>query len=267
MPVPKPHKKEPKDTYISRCIKTLVDAGDAQDQAVAICYQTWEDTHKSFERQLEFKSVAIDNVTEEDNNELVIEGYGAWFGNLDSCEDIMQKGCFSKTLAENKGRIAFCYQHDIYNPIGKIEEIKEDDKGLYLKVRISDAEDDIKIKIREGILKEMSVGFSTIKAMYDENTEVRTIMEVQLWEVSLVTIAANPLAVITGMKSAEKVDYIMEQVNRLLAIEQNKNKKFELLKLKSLLQDMPIESHIEVEPIREPVTEKKDFDINKLKFL
>jgi HK97 family phage prohead protease len=217
--------------------------------------------------QLEFKSVSIDNISEEENNELVIDGYGSWFGNVDSSDDIIQKGAFTKTLQENEGRIAFCYQHDIYNPIGKIEEIKEDDKGLYVKVRISDAEDDIKTKIREGILKEMSIGFNTIKSMYDEVTEIRTIIEVKLWEVSLVTIACNSMTVITGMKSIEHRDSIIELVEKMFAIEQNRNKKFELLKLKSLIQSMPIESHRVVEPTIVEETKNDKLDINKLKFL
>jgi HK97 family phage prohead protease len=217
--------------------------------------------------QLEFKSVSIDNISEEENNELVIEGYGAWFGNEDNAGDIIQKGAFTKTLKENEGRIAFCYQHDIYNPIGKIEEIKEDDKGLYVKVRISDAEDDIKTKIREGILREMSIGYNTIKSMYNEITNIRTIIEAKLWEVSLVTIACNDMTVITGMKSIEHRDSIIELVEKMFAIEQNRNKKFELLKLKSLIQSMPIESHRVVEPTIVEETKNDKLDINKLKFL
>ena len=67
---------------------------------------------------LKFKSFKIDNIIEEDTD-LVIEGWGAKYGNVDSYGDIMQPGSCTRTIKERGDRIAFCYQHDIYNPIGK----------------------------------------------------------------------------------------------------------------------------------------------------
>lgn len=204
-------------------------------------------------KDLKFRNYEIKSVTEE-NNEMFIEGYGAIFGNIDSYNDIIEKGAFSKTISENKGRVAFCYQHDIYTPIGKIEDINEDEIGLKIKVRISDSEDDIKVKIREGILKELSIGYSTIRSEYNQETDIRTLKEVKLWEVSLVTIAANPMATITAMKSEEAATMIEAEFDRLLAIETNRNKKFDLLKLKSLVLSKPLEEA----PIEEEPIEKKE---------
>jgi hypothetical protein len=69
------------------------------------------------------------------------------------------------------------------------------------------------------------------------------------------------------MKSIEHRDSIIELVEKMFAIEQNRNKKFELLKLKSLIQSMPIESHRVVEPTIVEETKNDKLDINKLKFL
>lgn len=213
-------------------------------------------------KKLEFRTLEIKSIdNNSDNDELFIEGYGAVFGNVDSYDDIIVQGAFNKSLSENKGRIAFCYQHELDEPIGKIVEIKEDEKGLWLRVRISDSCDEIKTKIREGILKEMSVGFQTMIATYDENTDIRTIKEVKLWEVSLVTIAANPLAYITELKSAvERKDYIENCFDKLIDNQSNKTNKFDLLKLKSLVLDLvPSEqTHQNQEP--KPTEEKSIFD-------
>lgn len=215
-------------------------------------------------KNLEFRNLQIKSIDETVPNEMYIEGYGAAFGNVDSYEDIIAKGAFVKSLNENKGRIAFCYQHDIYDPIGKIEELKEDNYGLWLRVRISDSADEVKTLIREGILNEMSVGFETMKYTYDETVDVRTITEAKLWEVSLVTIAANPLAVITSVKSIEEKNSILEQeFDKIIAIEQNREKKYNLLKLKSLVFALPRESQREEEPIKE----KKGFDFDKITFI
>lgn len=220
-------------------------------------------------KKLEFRNFEIKSLDTMPNGEMFIEGYGAIFGNVDSYEDIIEKGAFSKTLSENKGRIAFCYQHEIDEPIGKIEDIKEDNIGLWLRVRISDACEEIKTKLKEGILKEMSVGFQTIVSQYDENTDIRTIKEVKLWEVSLVTIAANPLAVVMQLKSLqEKEDYIERCFDALIDNTQNKNNKFDLLKLKSLvLSNLPKEDSNPIPQVKEEPKEVKKAGVTLSKFI
>jgi len=152
---------------------------------------------------LEFKSFEILETKADDSGNLTINGYGAIFNNIDSGGDVIQKGSFIDTLNERKERIAFCYQHDIWNPIGKIKEIREDEKGLYLSVMISAAEDDIQTKIKEGILKEMSIGYRVVDCKDEiRNGETcRVLTKLSLYEVSLVLIAMKPLHMIEGMKS------------------------------------------------------------------
>jgi hypothetical protein len=221
---------------------------------------------------LQFKSFKIANVQEESGT-MTIEGWGAVFGNIDSTGDVIQKGAFTKTLMERKDRIAFAYQHDIWNPIGKILDIKEDSKGLYLKVMLSAAEDDIQTKVKEGILKEMSIGYRAINstAGVQDGQDVQYLNEIMLYEVSLVTIASNPLAVITRMKAEEKADFIDTEFERLIAIERNQAKKFDLMKLKSqieaLINEPQIEPQIEALKEEEPeivnVTTPQDEPLTK----
>lgn len=186
---------------------------------------------------LQFKNFKIDRIDDDDKG-LVIEGWGAKYGNKDSYGDIMQAGSCSRTIKERGERIAFCYQHDIYNPIGKIQTIEDRPEGLFLQVKISDAEDDIKTKIREGILSEMSIGYRTLNSSPAtvDGEEVNLLHEVMLYEVSLVTIAANPEAVITGMKSEQRKEALTEEIDRIIAIERNPDKQFNLMKLKTMIQ-------------------------------
>lgn len=188
-------------------------------------------------KKLEFKSFDITEHKADDSGNLIITGYGAFFGNLDSYKDIISAGAFAETLSEKKDRIAFCYQHDIWNPIGKIQEIKEDMQGLWLKVMLSAAEDDIQTKVKEGILKEMSIGYRVVDSAEEmrNGEHVRILKKINLYEVSLVTIAANPLAVIQSMKSDERKNYLEKEFDRVLAIVRNENINFEIHKLKSLV--------------------------------
>lgn len=206
---------------------------------------------------LEFKSFDIAEHKADESGNLIITGYGAFFGNLDSYKDIIAAGAFADTLAEKRDRIAFCYQHDIWNPIGKIQEIKEDNQGLWLKVMLSAAEDDIQTKVKEGILKEMSIGYRVVDSAEEvRNGEpCRILKKINLYEISLVTIAANPLAVIQSMKSDESKNYIESEYNRVLAIVRNENVKFEIMKLKGLTLSVLAQK---TEPQKEEVTLKAD---------
>ena len=76
---------------------------------------------------LQFKNFEIQETKADDSGGLTITGYGAAFNNIDSYGDIIEKGAFKNTLEDRGDRVAFCYQHDIWHPVGKIEEMKEDD--------------------------------------------------------------------------------------------------------------------------------------------
>lgn len=207
---------------------------------------------------LQFKNFEILETKKEDDGRLTITGYGAYFNNIDSYGDIILPGAFAKTLIDRKGRIAFCYQHDIWNPIGKIEEIYEDDKGLKVVVKLSAANEDIQTKVKEGILKEMSIGYRTINSRSEiqNGIEVNLLTEVKLIEISLVTVAANPLAVIETMKSeTEKTDYIKSQFDRVLTIVKNEQINFEIQMLKSLVLGLP---PVEKQPIEAESQLSKD---------
>lgn len=224
---------------------------------------------------LQFKNFEIQETKKEDDGRLTITGYGAYFGNVDSYGDIIERGAFTKTLAERKGRIAFCYQHDIWNPIAKIEEIYEDEKGLKITVKLSASEEDIQTKVKEGILKEMSIGYRTINSRSEmrDGMEVNVLSEIKLIEVSLVTVAANPLAVIESMKAEEKTNYIEQEFNRVLAIVKNEQINFEIQKLKSLVfgltpaieQQPETESQLSKDEILTALIGSKNEFINALK--
>lgn len=190
---------------------------------------------------IRYSAIDIKSVKEEDNGELNIEGYGAVFGNIDSYNEVIRKGAFKKTIEESASRVALCYQHDIYMPIGKINVIKEDDYGLYIEARISDSEGEIKTKIKEGILKEMSIGYRPINGVSSviDGEDVFELTEIKLYEVSLVTIAANDKAVITGMKSEDAINFVTKEFDRIaLLAKTNRNIEYEILKLKSIITDI-----------------------------
>lgn len=262
MPIPIPLAGENRQTFINRCMESMVNEYPDNDQRMAVCSVSWRDNHKSMDNSIKFKSISNCEIKAE-GNDFIIEGYASVFGVRDSDNDIVERGAFAKTIGEMGSRISLCYQHDLYNPIGKITELNEDEYGLKFSSRISDAEPGLKQKIKEGILKEFSIGYSVVK-YEQENVEgqraIYHLKELKLWEISLVTLAANQYATLSGIKSLFGIDSIEEEFDRIIAIEKNQNKKFELLKLKhiALLAVEPDTSTRRQEP-QETLISNKEF--------
>lgn len=161
--------------------------------------------------------------TTDSNDNGGFEGYAAYFGNVDSYGDVIQPGAFSKTIQERKGKVKVLWNHDMFGlPIGKPTDMYEDEKGLYVKADFAGTQQaqDIRTLMSEGIVDSMSIGFSTIKSVWEEKDGeyIRNLMELKLYEFSLVNIPANPLASVTGTKAAvDVVERTLEQLDRFVA--------------------------------------------------
>ncbi len=117
-------------------------------------------------------------------------------------------GAFAKTLSERFGRVKVCWQHDWKAPIGKPLEIREDEHGLHVKAMISDTAvgRDVRTLMKDGVVSELSIGYDVIQDAWrdDNGKSVRLLKELRLYEISPVTMAANPMAIITGVKAEDE---------------------------------------------------------------
>lgn len=170
-----------------------------------------------------------------DDEKHVIRVKFASFGNKDSEGDILVKGCFAKSINERgpqsdtNRKIAFLWQHDIYDPIGKVLEIEELDDGAYATVQLSnfDAVPNAKrawYQLNDGDINQFSFGFQYVwdKMEYIEEEDAYLVKEVVLHEISVVTLGCNErteyMGAVKGLAEAimrgEKVD--KEQIKRML---------------------------------------------------
>ena len=224
----------------------------------------------------EFKEFEIKSLDfNEETSEMFIEGYASVFEVKDAIQpmltpdkkiimvsDIVQRGAFSKTIQERGSRLPFCKNHNMDDPKGKIIELKEDDYGLYCKVRISDSEDELKTKIKEGIFSEFSFAFLPLKSEIKkeiDDTYTRRISEMKLGEISIVTIARNELAKITAVKSLSDVEVMFDNI---IETEQDEKKKLNLMQIKSLVMIEP-----EIPLDTEKPIEVKKYNLSKYKFI
>lgn len=165
-----------------------------------------------------------------DSKEGIVIGYFSKFGNVDSDNDIMQRGCYAKSISEKgpnsaRSRIAHLWSHDTREPIGKLLKLEEDSYGLRFESKMSRSTKgrDVLIMYEEEIINEHSVGFRAIKwedKVEDESKpwdRIRTYKECELWEGSSVVFGANHDTPTIGVKDAsyEGVAKAVERLERL----------------------------------------------------
>jgi HK97 family phage prohead protease len=127
----------------------------------------------------------------------VIEGYASLFGRRDQGGDVVSPGAYGRSLkamAEAGGRVKMLWQHDPAEPIGVWDEVREDAKGLWVKGRlltdVARAREAAAL-IAAGAIDGLSIGYRTVKATKDDRGR-RSLDELELWEVSLVTFPMLP---------------------------------------------------------------------------
>jgi len=134
-----------------------------------------------------------------------IEGHAACFDNVDLVKDVIRPGAFAKTITERGAAIKFLWQHDKKMPLGKIQMLQEDGKGLFFKAVISKTRqgNDAIALLEDKAIEGMSIGYDVIGApeyvKVDDET-VRELKELRLHEISLVTFPANTDAEVTSLK-------------------------------------------------------------------
>ena len=135
-----------------------------------------------------------------------LEGYGAVFGEVtrvDSWEglfdEVIAKGAFSKTIRERKPVLQFDHGRDVATgsvPIGAIEELREDRRGLFVRAQMHDNArvEPIRQAIASGAIDGMSSRFRVIREEWDDSEDrdvpLRTILEVELFELGPVVFPA-----------------------------------------------------------------------------
>lgn len=135
------------------------------------------------------------------------EGYASVFGNVDSYGDIVQRGAFTKTLEEWAAKgdpIPLLWGHDFADPfssIGVIDHAEEDEKGL--KVRGTFDLDNPKAvqvyRLSKGRrVTGMSFAYDVRNA--EQKDDGNHLLDLHIYEASIVPIGANPLAGVEAVK-------------------------------------------------------------------
>ena len=156
------------------------------------------------------------NVKYRDDGNGTIEGYAStWIREPDSYGDVVKEGAFTKTLAErwNGGKgipLLWAHQMDqLKSFIGKADA-DEDEKGLHFVAKFDDTEEAQRVRelYKDGRLKSFSFAYDTLDwapIELEDGRKANELRELDLFEISCVTVPAHSDATVTEVKAADEV--------------------------------------------------------------
>ena len=122
----------------------------------------------------------------------------------DRVGDVVTANAWAKGIENFRKNPVLLYQHKHDCPIGRVDKITVDRKGLFVEANISDAAETlhaVQSLIKDGALKSFSVGFRVNDGKYDHKTDSMTITDVELLEISVVSVPANQESLFSIRKS------------------------------------------------------------------
>ena len=163
--------------------------------------------HSGQKRSLKVRDFALSVKAEGVADDGTFEGYGSVYGVVDSYQEVVAPGAFAESLAElnaKQRRVPVLWQHRSDQPIGVYSEITEDETGLFVKGQLLiDAvaqASEAHALMKAGAVTGLSIGYWVRESSFDEKTGIRTLMKLDLVEVSLVTFPANDDARVEAVK-------------------------------------------------------------------
>lgn len=131
----------------------------------------------------------------------IIKGYASIFDVVDSHNDRVVRGAFTKSLQSSK-KPKFLWQHNDKEVIGVWRILKEDDRGLYVEGELIESVQkafEAKALIENQAIDGLSIGYRIRKAIKGQDaSSIRLLTEVDLLEISLVTFPSNQEATLSS---------------------------------------------------------------------
>jgi uncharacterized protein len=152
------------------------------------------------------------------DGEGTFSGYASLFGTADLSGDVVMPGAFRASIAARRpAGIRMLYQHDPGEPIGVWLDIREDQRGLFVRGRLTldvARGREVASLMRAGALDGLSIGFKTVKAKAERASGLRRLTEIDLWEISIVTFPMQPEARVSAVKARAPTPSLAAQMRR-----------------------------------------------------
>jgi HK97 family phage prohead protease/HK97 family phage major capsid protein len=127
--------------------------------------------------------------TSDSIDSIFIEGYASTC-DVDRTGDVVSATAWKSGLTNYLKNPIILAFHDHDDPVGRMVEHRVDSKGLWIKARISAAAEIFNL-VKDNVLTAFSIGFKVMDAEYDSESEIFMIKEVELVEISIVSVPCN----------------------------------------------------------------------------
>lgn len=121
---------------------------------------------------------------------ITIEGYAST-NDEDRHGDIVPTSVWEAGIKNYLKNPVILAYHDHEEPVGRMTDHRIDEKGLFVKARISAAAEDVFNLVKDGVLTAFSIGFRIVDAEYNSALELFVVKELELHEISVVSVPAN----------------------------------------------------------------------------
>lgn len=159
---------------------------------------------------------SVKEIIDWDSKAYEIEWYAST-KDKDRMNDIVEPSAFENTLKQYMTNPIVLLQHDMDKPIGNVTEASIDDKGLFIKAKITEDTDGVFSKLKNGVLRTFSIWYrvNDFETMENVDSEwnysyTNLIKDLELFEISLVSVPANPFALVKSFDSCFKAEEEME---------------------------------------------------------
>jgi HK97 family phage prohead protease len=143
-------------------------------------------------------------VVEQENGDLIIEGWAASFEGLDRQGENFVPGAFERGIkAFLEGQSALCFHHKADMGIGSVLSLDEKPEGLWMRARVDHQPESSPLRyiynaVKKGSYKGLSVGGFFKRALVEGR---RMIADLDMTEISITPVAQHPktkFAVVAG---------------------------------------------------------------------
>lgn len=141
-----------------------------------------------------------------------ISGYFSTYDRIpDSYGDVVAPGAFTETIKarEESGHpFPLCWNHDLNMIIGSVDKIEDDEKGPLMTASFFNTPlaQEKRAIVQSGVVYQFSFAYEVKEnglVTLEDGTKANELRKLDLFEVSIVPIPANPRAEVTEVKSEE----------------------------------------------------------------
>lgn len=180
-------------------------------------------------RTFDITKLSTRDATEEQPSK--ITGYAAVFNSKTTIggwfDEVIEPGAFARSLSENSD-IRALFNHNWDNVLGRTKSgtlrLEEDEKGLKFEIELPNTSvgRDLAESMSRGDINQCSFGFWITEENWDYNVEpaLRTIKEVELYEISVVSIPAYDDTEVSLVRSKEIGKEIGQRMKMIKQINQ-----------------------------------------------